>query len=173
MYYQIYKSRLLTAHQDGADWRVLLDEGYLTERHATPEGALDNAIRWLECQGVTLGQRLARGLPDLTVNLYIYPTEAGGRNGPIGLGWGCPCSKDKTLQEGWDGYPLLESEMTPGRHCFPDAREYYRSGFDFHSTASFCASAICAGVIFCATRFRLLIASWSLRATAKLSHMYA
>jgi len=127
MYYQIYKSRLLTAHQDGADWRVLLDEGYLTERHATPEGALDNAIRWLECQGVTLGQRLARGLPDLTVNLYIYPTEAGGRNGPIGLGWGCPCSKDKTLQEGWDGYPLLESEMTPG--------ERRRLGFVFLSGA--------------------------------------
>ena len=63
--------------------------------------------------------------------------------------------------------------MTHSRHCFRDAREYYRSGFDFHSTASFCASAICAGVICCATRFRLLIASWSLRAAAKLSHMYA
>ena len=62
---------------------------------------------------------------------------------------------------------------THSRHCFRDAREYYRSGFDFHSTASFCASAICAGVICCATRFRLLIASWSLRAAAKLSHMYA
>jgi hypothetical protein len=78
MYYRIYKSRLLTAHQDGADWRVLLDEGYLTERRATPEMALDDAILWLECQAVTLGQRLARGLPDLTVNLYIYPTDAGG-----------------------------------------------------------------------------------------------
>jgi RimJ/RimL family protein N-acetyltransferase len=60
--------------------------------------------------------------------------------------------------------------LTHSRHCFRDAREYYRSGFDFHSTASFCASAICAGVICCATRFRLLIASWSLRAAAKLRH---
>ena len=63
--------------------------------------------------------------------------------------------------------------MTHSRHCFRDAREYYRSGFDFHSRASFCALAICAGVIRRATRFRLLIASWSPRAAAKLSHMYA
>ena len=63
--------------------------------------------------------------------------------------------------------------LTPQQTLLRDAREYYRSGFDFHSTASFCASAICAGVICCATRFRLLIASWSLRAAAKLSHMYA
>jgi hypothetical protein len=51
MYYQIYKSRLLTANQDGADWRVMLDEGYLTERHATPQAALEDAIRWIERQG--------------------------------------------------------------------------------------------------------------------------
>lgn len=61
----------------------------------------------------------------------------------------------------------------PQQTLLRDAREYYRSGFDFHSTASFCASAICAGVICCATRFRLLITSWSLRTAAKLSHMYA
>jgi hypothetical protein len=127
MYYRLYKSRLLTAHHDGADWRAWLDEGYVTKRHATPEAALDDAIRWLEGQGAALGERLARGLPDLTVNLYIYPTEAGGRDGPIGLGWGCPCSRDKILQEGWDGYPLLESEMSPG--------ERRRLGFVFSSGA--------------------------------------
>jgi hypothetical protein len=27
--------------------------------------------------------------------------------------------------------------MTHSRHCFRDARECYRSGFDFHSSASF------------------------------------
>jgi hypothetical protein len=111
MYYRICGSRLLTAHRDGPEWRVLLEEGYLTERHATPEGALDDAIRWLEFESpvIPLRQRLARSLPDLTVNLFIYPTEAGGRNGPIGPGWGCPCSKDKTLQEGWDGYRCLKA----------------------------------------------------------------
>lgn len=127
MYYRIHKSRLLTAHQDDSDWRVVLDEGYLTERHSTPEAALDDAIRWLECQAVSLKERLAQGVPDLTVNLHIYPTEAGGRSRPIGLGWGCPCVKDD-LQEGWDGYPLLESEMTPG--------ERRRLGFVFLSGAA-------------------------------------
>ncbi len=62
----------------------------------------------------TLRERLALRSPDLTVDLYLYPTEAGGRKGPIGLGWGCPCSKDSSFKEGWDGYPLLQSEMMPG-----------------------------------------------------------
>lgn len=75
----------------------------------------------------TLRQRLALGMPDLTADLHLYPTDAGGRGGPIGLGWGCPCSKDKTLQEGWDGYPLLASEMMPG--------ERRRIGFVFLSGA--------------------------------------
>jgi hypothetical protein len=62
----------------------------------------------------TLRQRLALGLPDLTADLYLYPTDAGGRKSAIALGWGCPCSKDKALVEGWDCYPLLHSEMMPG-----------------------------------------------------------
>ena len=61
-----------------------------------------------------LRERLALGSSDLIVDLYLYPTAAGGWKGPIGLGWGCPCSKKKNLKEGWDGYPLLESEMMPG-----------------------------------------------------------
>jgi len=36
--------------------------------------------------------------------------------------------------------------MTHSRHCFRDAREYYRSGFDFHSRASFCVFGdLCRG----------------------------
>jgi hypothetical protein len=62
----------------------------------------------------TLRERLALGLADLTADLYLYPTKSNGRKGPIALGWGCPCSKDKSFQEGWDGYPLLASEMVPG-----------------------------------------------------------
>jgi hypothetical protein len=50
MYYQIYRGRLLTAHLEDAQWRVLLDEGYLTELHATPQAALDEAIRWLDAK---------------------------------------------------------------------------------------------------------------------------
>jgi hypothetical protein len=52
--------------------------------------------------------------PDLTVDLYLYPVEAGGRSGPVNLGWGCQCTKDKSVDEGWDGYPLLERAMMPG-----------------------------------------------------------
>lgn len=114
MHHRIYKSRLLTAIQDGDAWRVSLDEGYVTERHATSQAALEDAVRWIEGQEVPLKQRLARGLPDLTVKLYLYPTDAGGRRRPVGPGWGCPCINDKTAGEGWDGYPLLQSEMRPG-----------------------------------------------------------
>jgi hypothetical protein len=75
----------------------------------------------------TLRQRLALKSPDLTANLYLYPTEEGGRKGAIALGYGCPCTKDKSLREGWDGYPLLQNEMMPG--------ERRRVGFVFLSGA--------------------------------------
>ncbi|MGY3609103.1 MULTISPECIES: hypothetical protein [unclassified Bradyrhizobium] len=52
--------------------------------------------------------------PDLIADLYLYPVEAGGRTGPVRLGWGCPCTKDRSVDEGWDGYPLLERAMMPG-----------------------------------------------------------
>jgi hypothetical protein len=37
----------------------------------------------------------------------------------------------------------------------------YRSGFGFHSRASFCASAICAGVILVARSSLMSAAGWS------------
>lgn len=58
-----------------------------------------------------LRQRISLGLPDLTAVLYLYPADAGGRKSPIGLGWGCPCIKNKSFVEGWDGYPLLDREI--------------------------------------------------------------
>lgn len=75
----------------------------------------------------TLRERLALGQPDLIADLYLYPTDAGGRRGSIGLGWGCPCTRGQSLQQGWDGYPLLSSEMMPG--------ERRRLGFVFLSGA--------------------------------------
>jgi hypothetical protein len=62
----------------------------------------------------TLRQRLALGVPDLTAEVYLYPADRGGRKSPIGLGWGCPCSKNRAPVDSWDGYPLLQSEMMPG-----------------------------------------------------------
>lgn len=62
-----------------------------------------------------LRQRLALGVPDLLAEVYLYPADRGGRKSPVGLGWGCPCSStNKAPAEGWDGYPLLQSEMMPG-----------------------------------------------------------
>jgi len=62
----------------------------------------------------SLRQRLSDGQPDMVVDLYLYPTTDGGKTKPVGIGWGCPCSNDQSLTEGWDGYPLLDSEMMPG-----------------------------------------------------------
>ena len=73
----------------------------------------------------TLRERLVTGQPDLVVDLYLYPTAADGKTKAIALGYGCPCSKDKSLAEAWDGYPLLEAEMNPG--------ERRRVGFVFLS----------------------------------------
>lgn len=45
---------------------------------------------------------------DLVVDLCLYPRQPKGRQLPIWLGWGCPCSvQNSVLREGWDGYPLL------------------------------------------------------------------
>jgi len=43
----------------------------------------------------------------------------------------------------------------------------------FHSRASFCASAICSGVMCCATKSRFFAATLSPCTADKLSHMYA
>jgi hypothetical protein len=64
----------------------------------------------------TLRKRLSEGRPDLIADVYLYPTDMGGKSKPVGLGWGCPCSKDQSPTEAWDGYPLLETEMMPGEH---------------------------------------------------------
>lgn len=73
----------------------------------------------------SLRQRLSDGDPDIVVDLYLYPTADGGKTKPVDIGWGCPCSKDQSLTEGWDGYPLLSSAMMPG--------ERRRVGFVFLS----------------------------------------
>jgi len=53
--------------------------------------------------------------PELVADLWLYSTEQGGRKGAITLGWGCPCSAQRTIGEGWDGYPLLgDQAMKPG-----------------------------------------------------------
>jgi hypothetical protein len=53
------------------------------------------------------------------------------------------------------------------------AQRNYRSGFGFHSRASFCASAICAGVMRSAMLSLYFIAKLLPRAADKLSHLCA
>jgi hypothetical protein len=61
-----------------------------------------------------LRSRLDEGTADLVVELFLYPTQDGGRESAIIMGWGCPCSAKKTLEEALDGYPLLDRELAPG-----------------------------------------------------------
>jgi hypothetical protein len=76
-------------------------------------------------RSTTLRARLDANTPDLVVELFLYPTKDGGRKSAITMGWGCPCSAKKTLEEAWDGYPLLDRELAPG--------ERRRVGFVFLS----------------------------------------
>lgn len=57
---------------------------------------------------------MVKGQPDLVADLYLYPTDVGGKTEPIQLGYGCPCRVGMDTREAWDGYPLLDEEMMPG-----------------------------------------------------------
>jgi hypothetical protein len=56
---------------------------------------------------------------------------------------------------------------------WPAIVNFYRSSFGFHSRASFCASAICAGVMRRAAMSRFSAVGCTPCAAAKLSHMCA
>ena len=61
--------------------------------------------------------KLRSAKPELIVDLTLYSSECSKRKVPIGLGWGCPCSIARTNDKkmmAWDGWPLLDSEMSPG-----------------------------------------------------------
>lgn len=61
-----------------------------------------------------LRARLESGSPDLTVDLYLYPTEDGGKSMPITLGYSGVFQAKRDVAQGWDGYPLLREPMMPG-----------------------------------------------------------
>jgi hypothetical protein len=64
---------------------------------------------------MTRAQRLKTMQPHLRARLTLYASNRGGRTKPVGTGWGCPCSIERTVKEAWDGFPLLgDGEMQPG-----------------------------------------------------------
>ena len=85
-------------------------------------------------------QRFLDGTPDLLVELYLYPETGANLPKSINIGWGCPCSRDKSLIEFWDGYPLLDKEMTPG--------ERRRIGFVFMSGSAAVEALATAGLFY-------------------------
>ena len=63
--------------------------------------------------------------PHLIADVTLYATNAGGREEPVYLGWGCPCLPSRAAP-GWDGWPLIgEDPLVPG--------ETRRVGFHFMS----------------------------------------
>jgi hypothetical protein len=39
---------------------------------------------------------------DLIADIWLYPTNEGGKLYPIRTGYRCPCIVEKDLREGWD-----------------------------------------------------------------------
>lgn len=68
--------------------------------------------------GMARADQLRRMRPDLIADLWLYPTEQGGKQNPISLGWGSPCTVQHEEGDGWvgyDGWPLLDdTPMAPG-----------------------------------------------------------
>ena len=66
-------------------------------------------------------EQLKHATPELTVDLTLYPTNRGGRKGPIMPGWGSPCTVQAEEGDGWvcyDGWPLLGNMvLAPGQTC--------------------------------------------------------
>ncbi|MEI9930403.1 MAG: hypothetical protein WDM89_07570 [Rhizomicrobium sp.] len=61
---------------------------------------------------------LKKAQPELVVDLFLYPTERGGKTLPASLGWGSPCTIQNERGSGWvgyDGWPLLlDGPISPG-----------------------------------------------------------
>lgn len=55
--------------------------------------------------------------PDLIADIWLYPTEAGGKRQPVFSGFGCPCMVSKARPwSGWDARLVFEGELIhPGQ----------------------------------------------------------
>jgi hypothetical protein len=87
-------------------------------------------------------EQLKATTPQLTAEVTLYSTGAGGRKTAVQPGWGCPCyiSKESNAA-GYDAWPLLgDSPLAPG--------ESRQLGFIFLSGEKAAAVFRKAGVFF-------------------------
>ena|ERR1700690_92864 len=74
----------------------------------------------------TRAEALRHKSPELIADVYLYPTDDGGKKLTVLPGWGCPCSCSKSSDSlFYDGWPLLDEPFAPG--------ERRRLGFVFLS----------------------------------------
>ncbi len=65
--------------------------------------------------GLSRADAVNRKTPHLLVDLTLYATANGGREGAIAPGYGCACWVTRDAATGWDGWPLLgDLWMQPG-----------------------------------------------------------
>jgi hypothetical protein len=59
---------------------------------------------------------MRRARQDLIADVWLYPTDQGGKLQPVFSGWGYPCKTTLDPEEpAWDGWPTLgEAELRPG-----------------------------------------------------------
>ena len=63
----------------------------------------------------TRAEALRHMSPHLVADVYLYPTDEGGRNLSVQPGWGCPCSCSKSIDAiFYDGWPVLDAPFAPG-----------------------------------------------------------
>jgi hypothetical protein len=51
---------------------------------------------------------------DIIADVYLYPTDQGGKRFPIQPGYGCPCLPDKDVLIGWDFRLVSDRPLMPG-----------------------------------------------------------
>jgi hypothetical protein len=65
--------------------------------------------------GRTRAEALRQMSPHLVADVYLYPTDEGGKKLTVSPGWGCPCSCSKSTDALLcDGWPLLDAPFAPG-----------------------------------------------------------
>lgn len=70
----------------------------------------------MEAKGKSMVRDMRDARQDLVADVWLYPTDQGGRRQPVFSGWGCPCKTTLAPEDqAWDGWPILGGvELKPG-----------------------------------------------------------